>query len=186
VDLSRSGKQRICVTRSTNVPEPLQVRTARCSSKDTFENARYYIAGNSGETIAGTAHGDDVLVGGQGADRFVQNGPNSVLDGRLGTDTAVYTKSASRYSQTQNPDGSWTITDLDSGSTQTLKNIEQLQFSDGVVAVGSAPPARSSFSLGSAPAGWSISDAADLTGDGRDDILWHNAQTGQAYVWDLV
>ena len=44
---------------------------------------------------------------------------------------------------TQNADGSWTVADLRAGSpdgTDTLKNIEFLQFSDTTVAVGAVPP----------------------------------------------
>ena len=44
---------------------------------------------------------------------------------------------------TQNPDGSWKVVDLRAGSpdgTDTLKNIDFLQFSDTTVAIGSVPP----------------------------------------------
>ena len=64
------------------------------------------------------------------------------LDGGGGTDTAVYSGNLSDYLQVQNVNGSWTITDLRAGSPDgidTLNNIEQLQFNDGVVAIGSAP-----------------------------------------------
>ena len=44
---------------------------------------------------------------------------------------------------TQNADGSWTVADLRTGSpdgTDTLKNIDFLQFSDTTVAIGTVPP----------------------------------------------
>src|SRR6185312_12610408 len=30
---------------------------------------------------------------------------------------------------------------------------------------------------------WSITGTADMNGDGRGDIVWHNAQTGQTHIW---
>ena len=44
---------------------------------------------------------------------------------------------------TQNADGSWKVVDLRAGSpdgTDTLRNIDFLQFSDTTVAVGASPP----------------------------------------------
>jgi hypothetical protein len=35
----------------------------------------------------------------------------------------------------------------------------------------------------SAGAPWAIRGLADLDGDGKTDILWHNASTGELYAW---
>ena len=68
---------------------------------------------------------------------------NDVIDGKGGVDTAVYSGLSSDYSQVQNLDGTLTVTDLRSGSpdgTDTLKNIEYLQFADQTVAAPAPPP----------------------------------------------
>ena len=60
-----------------------------------------------------------------------------------GTDTAVYSGPSTAYQVTQNADGSWKVVDLRAGSpdgTDTLKNIDFLQFSDTTLAVGTTPP----------------------------------------------
>ena len=114
-----------------------------------IENA---IGGSGNDTITGNV-ADNHLTGGAG---------NDVMDGGSGTDTAVYTGNLADYSQVHNVDGSWTITDLRSGSpdgTDTLRNVEQLQFNDGVVAIGSSPtvtvqaPTIGSFSTDTGAAG---------------------------------
>src|SRR6185295_7961228 len=59
------------------------------------------------------------------------------------TDTAVYSGPSTSYQVTQNSDGSWTVTDLRTNSpdgTDTLRNIEYLQFSDMTVALGTVQP----------------------------------------------
>jgi peptidyl-Asp metalloendopeptidase len=33
------------------------------------------------------------------------------------------------------------------------------------------------------PAGWDFAGIADVTGDGRSDVIWHNVQSGEVYVW---
>ena len=99
------------------------------NSASLIENA---IGGSGNDTITGNS-ADNHLTGGAG---------NDIMDGGSGTDTAVYTGNLSDYAQVHNVDGSWTVTDLRAGSpdgSDTLKNVEQLQFHDGVVAIGSAP-----------------------------------------------
>ena len=62
---------------------------------------------------------------------------NDTIDGAGGTDTPSTSGNLGDYSQVQNGDGSWTVTDLRSGSpdgTDTLKSIEYLQFADQTVA----------------------------------------------------
>jgi Ca2+-binding RTX toxin-like protein len=90
------------------------------------------IAGSGGDTLRG-GDGDDVLVGGKG---------NDTLDGGAGTDKAVFTGNESNYHFTFNTDGSVTVADQRTGwntpspdGTDTLKNIEQIQFADQTVNV---------------------------------------------------
>ena len=95
-----------------------------------IENA---IGGSGNDTIIGNA-ADNKLTGGAG---------NDTIDGVSGTNTAVYSGPSTSYQETQNSDGSWTVTDLRAGSpdgTDTLKNIQYLQFSDKTLALGTLPP----------------------------------------------
>jgi hypothetical protein len=115
-----------------------------------IENA---IGGSGDDTMVGNA-ADNSLTGGAGNDN---------LDGGSGTDTAVFSGNLADYSQVDNGDGSWTITDLRGGSpdgADTLTNIEQLQFSDGVVAIGDSP------AVVDAPTIVSFSDDSGAAGDG--------------------
>ena len=95
-----------------------------------IENA---IGGSGNDTITGNT-ANNKLTGGAG---------NDTIDGLSGTDTAVYSGSSTNYQVTQNADGSWKVVDLRSGSpdgTDTLRNIEYLQFNDQTVAVGPMTP----------------------------------------------
>jgi Ca2+-binding RTX toxin-like protein len=93
------------------------------------------------------AGGVDHLIGGKGGDVLVGGAGNDVLDGgddgvdRTGgdlIDVAEYTGATSLYTVTKNVDGTFTV--LASGAsatdgTDTLSNIEGLQFSDGFVSL---------------------------------------------------
>jgi hypothetical protein len=105
----------------------------------TFENARYYVAGDAGETISGTLHGYDVLVGGAGNDTFVPHGAGSTLDGLGGINTAIFAGLSTDYKLSANSDGSWTISHLSGGTSDgsdVIQNIERLQFADHTLTLG--------------------------------------------------
>jgi hypothetical protein len=91
--------------------------------------------------VGGT--GSDVITGNIANNKLTGGAGNDTLDGVNGTDTAVYSGASTSYQVTQNADGSWKVVDLRAGSpdgTDTLKNIDLLQFSDTTVAVGALPP----------------------------------------------
>ncbi len=91
--------------------------------------------------VGGT--GNDTLVGNTADNHLTGGAGNDTLDGVSGTDTAVYSGNSTDYRITANADGSWTVTDLRSGSpdgTDTLKNIDLLQFNDKTMAIGTTPP----------------------------------------------
>lgn len=96
------------------------------------------------ENAIGTAAADTIL-GNAANNVLTGKGGNDILDGRGGSDTAVYSGARANYSWVSQSDGSWKITDLRSGSpdgVDTLKNIENLRFSDQTVAlVAGSPPA---------------------------------------------
>ena len=88
--------------------------------------------------------GSDTLIGNQADNRLTGNGGNDLLDGGLGSDTAVFSGLSGNYAWSQNGDGSWTVIDNRSGQpdgTDTLRNIEFLQFADVRLALdGETPP----------------------------------------------
>ena len=97
--------------------------------------------------VGGT--GNDTITGNIANNKLTGGAGNDTLDGVSGTDTAVYSGPSSAYQVTQNADGSWKVVDLRTGSpdgTDTLKNIDFLQFSDTTVAVGTAPRHRHRWS----------------------------------------
>ena len=90
-------------------------------------------------------------------------GGNDTIDGGVGTDTAIYSGLASNFQWVENPDGSWTVTDLRSGNpngVDTLWNVESLQFGDSLVMIDSdtPPPAGNT-----APTMTSAAPAVSLT-----------------------
>ena len=87
--------------------------------------------------------GNDVITGNTANNKLTGGAGNDTLDGMSGTDTALYSGPSSAYQVTQNTDGSWKVVDQRVGSpdgTDTLKNIEYLQFSDTTVAIGTVQP----------------------------------------------
>jgi serralysin len=95
------------------------------------------------ENVIGTT-GADKISGNAAANKLTGGGGNDVLDGRAGADTAIYSGASTSYSWTHNSDNSWTIIDLRSTSPNgidTLRNIETMRFTDGVVQLGDASSA---------------------------------------------
>ena len=112
----------------------------------------------TGATLTGNAL-DNTLYGNSG---------NDTLDGGAGTDTVVYSGLASNYQLVHNANGTWTITDLRTGSpdgTDTLINVEQIQFSDTLVSLNTvlSTPTISSFSNDSGTVGDNITNDNTLT-----------------------
>src|SRR5579885_764881 len=138
-------------------------------------------SGGSAHTITGTPGNDD-LIGGSGNDTLVGDGGNDTLDGGAGFDIADFSGPRSDYSVTQTGSG-WTVTGL--GSTVTLANIEEADFSDTTVSLS-----------GSISTPQPNAVAQDFNGDGTSDILWRNNGNGQlgAYLmnngnlssWDAI
>ncbi|NBX55083.1 MAG: hypothetical protein EBT70_08480 [Betaproteobacteria bacterium] len=92
--------------------------------------------------------GNDTLVGGGGGDWLqggtgddsLDGGANGVdAGGRVLIDVAAYKNAANTYTITANNDGSYTVTstatDADSEGTDTLTNVEGLQFSDRFISL---------------------------------------------------
>ena len=73
-----------------------------------------------GETINGLA-GNDTITGGGG---------NDTIDGGAGADIAVFNSTIAAATIVNTGLGAWTVTTA-TGGTDTLRNVERLQFSDG-------------------------------------------------------
>ena len=85
------------------------------------------ITGSDGDDIISGLEGDDELAGGAG---------NDAIDGGADEDTAVFSGDARDYNVTFNDDGTITVEDTREGSpdgTDTLSNIEKIEFADGRV-----------------------------------------------------
>jgi serralysin len=116
---------------------------------DTFISIENLTGSNFADTLTGNSSANR-LEGGAGADTLNGNGGNDtlmggagadVLNGGSGTDTAVFAGTSADYGWVKNADGSWTITDLRSGSPDgkdTLVSVELLQFSNGQVSPGAS------------------------------------------------
>ncbi len=83
-------------------------------------------AGNGNDTLAGN-DGNDTLAGGAGSD---------LIDGGAGIDMAVLV--STRQQATVTVDGNGALHVVNSTQSETLVSIEQLQFTDGLVATASA------------------------------------------------
>jgi Ca2+-binding RTX toxin-like protein len=127
------------------------------------------ITGNSYNNFLHGGAGGDTLGGGSGADTMTGGAGNDGLDGGADTDTAVYFGAHSNYQIIHNANGSWTITDLRSGSpdgTDTLNNIELLQFTDATYTLADTivpTPTITSFSTDSGTVGDGLTNDSTLT-----------------------
>jgi hypothetical protein len=114
---------------------------------------------NSTVTINGTASGE-ILTGSNQNDTIRGFGGNDTINGGAGTDTAVF--SGNRFAYTLTRSGNSLIVSGPDG-TDTLTNIEKLQFSDVTMTL----PLRD-----------------DFNGDDKGDILWRT-DGGSLAVWGI-
>ncbi len=99
------------------------------------------IDGTSGnDTLVGTSASEEIN-GFAGDDLLTGNAGNDTLDGGAGTDTAVFSGNRADYAISYNSgDSSWTVEHLGGGTdgTDTVRNIEFLQFADQTVSTSLA------------------------------------------------
>ncbi|WP_298096310.1 M10 family metallopeptidase C-terminal domain-containing protein [Brevundimonas sp.] len=111
---------------------------------------RYWEGSNNAETIIGSFRsdeirafgGNDLISGGDGDDYIYAGSGDDTIDGGNGLDTAFFSGNRSAYTISLSG-GVTTITGPD--GTDTLTNVERLQFADGLYDISgnpaSAPPA---------------------------------------------
>ncbi|MCV6546798.1 MAG: DUF4214 domain-containing protein [Cohaesibacter sp.] len=95
------------------------------------------ITGNHGKNKIWGAGGDDILKGLGGDDRFHADKGDDTIDGGDGVDTALYKADFKNFKIQKTGDKAYTITDNDANrsGTDSLVNIERLEFNDGILAL---------------------------------------------------
>ncbi len=94
--------------------------------------------GGNGDDLVDGGDGNDFVLGGAGADRLIGGAGNDLLDGGADNDVAVFSGARADYRIGINADGSYQLTDMRTGAvnvgSDTLRNIENVEFSDGTIA----------------------------------------------------
>ncbi len=103
----------------------------------TLAGSTFQIAANAVIENAIGGDGADTITGNAAANILRGNRGNDILNGGDGSDTAVYKGLRANYTITRNNDGSYTVVDgtANRDGTDTLSNIEQLQFADQTFAL---------------------------------------------------
>jgi uncharacterized protein YkwD len=117
--------------------------------------------GLSGLSLSGDGH----------AQSFVGTPGNDTIDGAAGADTVIFSAARAAYTVTDLGHGSVAVAGPD--GSDTLLNVEFLQFADQTMAW---PPTTSPAAAAS----------HDFNGDGFSDVLWRNNSTGDAGYSDVT
>lgn len=104
------------------------------------------IANPNGSTLRGM-WGNDTLIGGSGNDSLDGGAGNDGLDGGAGTDTAVYHAARSNYTVSASAGGYTVVDKTGSEGSDTLSNIERLQFTDQTLAFDTGGIAGQAFRI---------------------------------------
>jgi serralysin len=112
------------------------------ASGDTFNSIENLTGSNFNDTLVGDTNANR-LSGGNGNDVLKGREGNDYIDGGAGTDASNYSGNFAQYSISKNADGSYTIVDNGSGyseGTDTLVNIETVNFNDKAVTLSTISP----------------------------------------------
>ncbi|MFN3669034.1 MAG: M10 family metallopeptidase C-terminal domain-containing protein, partial [Brevundimonas sp.] len=93
---------------------------------------QYFVGTGGADALTGTAFADQILAGG-GDDAITGGAGNDAIDGGGGTDRAIFSGARAGYTVSTSG-GVTTVTGPD--GTDTLTNVERLQFSDATLIVG--------------------------------------------------
>lgn len=136
-----------------------------------IENAS---GGNGNDNITGTDSAN-TLQGGAGNDVLTGLGGDDLLDGGAGLDTAVYRGARASYVITATANG-YTVKSLSDGDgTDTLVNIERIQFSDTIVKFNSKPDGQVALvgTFANHQVLTAVSTLTDLDGMGTLAYQWY-------------
>ena len=160
--------------------------TVNLATGTSFSTAPGDAAGIGVDTISGanavtgSAFADNI-TGDGGANILNGGGGNDSIDGGGGTDLAVYSGSIAAYTISFNTPsaGQIQVTDSVSGrdGTDTLSNIEALEFTDGTVLVSSGTSA-SPINLAALTQGIALNAVTTLTGNANDFIVVNPGMNG--------
>lgn len=95
--------------------------------------------------------GNDTYTGTNNDDTATGNAGDDAIDGGGGDDTAIFTGSRADYTLTKNQDDTWTVKDLRTSGvtdgTDTLRNVENVKFSDMTLVISQANQAPTDLAL---------------------------------------
>ena len=97
------------------------------------------VAGGNGTDIISGDDGNDTLSGGNSNDLLTGGEGDKSIDGGNGTDIAVYLRQLASYQFIRLGDGAIQVADVDSGETDTARNVELFVFTDAIRAVDDLP-----------------------------------------------
>jgi Ca2+-binding RTX toxin-like protein len=120
------------------------VDTVRASVSYTLaDNVENLVLTGTGDSDGAGNNLANIITGNGGSNRLEGGGGDDQLDGGAGQDTALFSGLLSDYTITRSPDGTLTVLDNMGDArdgTDTLKNIEFLQFQDGTITVPTRAP----------------------------------------------
>ncbi len=149
------------ITKADTVENLTLMETAVNATGNSLANV---ITGNAMDNTLQGLGGNDALSGWAGNDTLDGGAGNDKLDGGAGVDTALYHATRAASTIVHNADGSLTVSSALDG-TDTVTNVEYLQFSDQIV---------------------HVNPNNDFNGDGRSDIFFQNmVGNGACYIWAL-
>jgi serralysin len=143
--------------------------------------------GSTGVSLTGNA-ANNILIGAAG---------NDAIDGGAGTDTAWYSAARSNFVLANSPSGFTVMDKAGALGTDTLQNIERIRFSDGGVALDTAPTQSAGEAvmlLGAVLPGQLVFDSSKLTYLGDVIGLFDQGYTLQQLsgavmrlpIWDIL
>jgi Ca2+-binding RTX toxin-like protein len=143
------------------------------------------IDGGSGDDDLLGNEGDDWIKGGEGNDHLVGDNGNPFSGPLADADTAAFSGRLRNYTIKHNADGTLTVTDkAGEDGTDTLENIEKLQFSDQSVLVDDGLAFKEQSPANSATQD-SIANFADVVAASEDVQPSSGTASGEAVTPDL-
>ena len=151
--------QLVNVTKADTVENLTLMETAVNGTGNSLDNV---ITGDAQDNTLLGLGGDDTLYGWAGNDTLDGGAGKDKIDGGAGVDTALYHATRAASTIVHNADGSLTVSSGLDG-TDTVTNVEYLQFSDQIV---------------------HVNPNDDFNGDGESDIIFQNmVANGAVYIW---